>query len=126
MRPIFRGFYINWFGIGPLHFISSCSDFGFEFSAWLLVDSPTRQVGELPTLRLGESGSRLLNVNTLSRRVVDSPTRRVGDSPSRRFRESVTPRLTDLGSRYGESGSRYSNFLNLSSIYRTLKAKPAL
>jgi hypothetical protein len=34
--------------------------------------------------------------------IIDSPTRPVG--------ESLTPRLTELGSRYGESGSYYSNF----------------
>ncbi len=32
MRPIFRGFCINRFGVGPLHYISSRSDFGFEFA----------------------------------------------------------------------------------------------
>jgi len=32
MRPIFLGFSLNRFGIGPLHYISSHSDFGFEFA----------------------------------------------------------------------------------------------
>ncbi len=32
MRPIVRGFCINRFGIGPLHYISSRSDFGFAFA----------------------------------------------------------------------------------------------
>jgi hypothetical protein len=32
MRRIFWGFCINRFGIGPLHYVSSRSDFGFEFS----------------------------------------------------------------------------------------------
>ena len=32
MRPIFRGFCINRFGIGPLQHILSRSDFGFEFA----------------------------------------------------------------------------------------------
>jgi hypothetical protein len=32
MRRIFWGFCINLFGIGPLHFISTQSDFGFEFA----------------------------------------------------------------------------------------------
>ncbi len=31
MNQIFRVFYINRFGLGPLHYISSRSDFGFEF-----------------------------------------------------------------------------------------------
>jgi hypothetical protein len=32
MNQIFRVFCINRFGLGPLHFISSGSDFGFEFA----------------------------------------------------------------------------------------------
>ncbi len=32
MNRIFWGFWINRFGIGPLHYISSRSDFGFEFA----------------------------------------------------------------------------------------------
>ena len=32
MNRIFRGFCINCFGVGPLHYISSRSDFGFEFA----------------------------------------------------------------------------------------------
>ncbi len=91
MRPIFRGFYINWFGIGPLHYISSCSDFGFEFSVWLLVDSPNRRVGESAIECLKEK-----HPESESRQLSDSASQGVGHS-----------RLTDFGSRYGESGSRY-------------------
>jgi hypothetical protein len=32
MNRIFRDFCINRFGLGPLHYISSRSDFGFEFA----------------------------------------------------------------------------------------------
>jgi hypothetical protein len=32
MNRIFRGFCINRFGLGPLHYISSHSNFGFEFA----------------------------------------------------------------------------------------------
>ena len=32
MNRIFRVFCINRFGLGPLHYISSRSDFGFEFA----------------------------------------------------------------------------------------------
>ena len=32
MNRIFRDFFINHFGLGPLHYISSRSDFGFEFA----------------------------------------------------------------------------------------------
>ncbi len=35
-NQIFRGFCINRFGIGPLHYISSRFDFGFEFSEILV------------------------------------------------------------------------------------------
>jgi hypothetical protein len=41
MNLIFRGFCINSFGLGPLHYVSSRSDFGFEseeifiFEKWL-------------------------------------------------------------------------------------------
>ncbi len=38
MRPIFRGFCKNWFGIGPLHYILSRSDFGFEFAEIFLIE----------------------------------------------------------------------------------------
>jgi hypothetical protein len=56
MRGIFWGFCINRFGIGPLDYVSSRSDFGFEFA-----DSPTRRVffkhlkADFPTCRVGES-----------------------------------------------------------------------
>ncbi len=32
MNRIFQGFCINRFGLGPLHYILSRSDFGFEFA----------------------------------------------------------------------------------------------
>jgi hypothetical protein len=48
MRRIFWGFCINRFGIGPLHYISSRNDFGFEFVEIFVIekknDSPTRGV----------------------------------------------------------------------------------
>jgi hypothetical protein len=49
MRPIFRGFFKNWFGIGPLHYISSRSDFGFEFSEICVIEKrlpDSRRIGE--------------------------------------------------------------------------------
>jgi hypothetical protein len=51
MRRIFWGFYIKRFGIGPLHYISSRSDFGFEFAEIFVIekrlpDSPSRGVGK--------------------------------------------------------------------------------
>jgi hypothetical protein len=52
MRRIFWGFFINRFGIGPLHYVSSRSDFGFEFAEIfiiekLLPDSPSRGVDKI-------------------------------------------------------------------------------
>jgi hypothetical protein len=64
------------------------------FRFWLRIRGDIRN--RKKTLRLGESGSRLLNVskeNLASRRVRDSSTRRVG--------ESSTPQLGEPGSRYG-------------------------
>ncbi len=38
MRRIFWGFYIKRFGIGPLHYISSRSDFGFKFAEIFVIE----------------------------------------------------------------------------------------
>jgi hypothetical protein len=48
MRPIFQGFCINQFVIGPLHYILSSSDFGFKFGEIFVIEthSLTRRVGE--------------------------------------------------------------------------------
>jgi hypothetical protein len=48
-RRIFWGFCINGFGIGTLHYISSRSDFDFEFAEIFVIekrlpDSPSRGV----------------------------------------------------------------------------------
>jgi len=60
MRRIFWGFCRNWFLMSPLHYLSSRSDFGFEFSEIFvfekrLPDSTIRGVGDSPTQRYGES-----------------------------------------------------------------------
>jgi hypothetical protein len=48
MRRIFLGFCINRFGIGPLHYVLSRSDFGFEFAEIFVIEkrlpSPSREV----------------------------------------------------------------------------------
>jgi hypothetical protein len=81
MRLIFWGFCRNWFLIDPLHYLSSRSDFGFEFEILviekLLPDSASRGVADTPTRRVGASAFECLKEN------------------------SATPRL-------GESGSRFS------------------
>jgi hypothetical protein len=51
-RQIFWGFCINRFDIGPLHYISSLSDFGFEFAEIFVIekrlpDSPSWGVNKI-------------------------------------------------------------------------------
>jgi hypothetical protein len=57
MRRIFWGFCRNWFLIDPLHYLSSRSDFGFEFTEKRLPDSAIGGVGDSPTRRVGESAN---------------------------------------------------------------------
>jgi hypothetical protein len=40
MGRIFLGFCINRFGIGPLHYVLSCSDFGFELVEIFVIKKP--------------------------------------------------------------------------------------
>jgi hypothetical protein len=75
MRPIFQGFCINRFGIGPLHYISSRSDLGFEFVEIFIIEK------------------RLADLASLG--VADSLTRQVAESLTHRVRESPTPRLAE-------------------------------
>jgi hypothetical protein len=54
MRRIFWGFCRNWFLIDPLHYLSSRSDFGFEFAEIFVIekrlpDSASRGVADSPT-----------------------------------------------------------------------------
>ncbi len=98
MRPIFQGFCINRFGIGPLHYISSRSDFGFEFMEIFLIE----------------------------KRLPYSACRGVGDSLTQRVGESSTPRLREVGVDMVSLGVAIQIILNLSSIYRTFyMSKPA-
>ncbi len=71
MRWIFWGFCRNWFLMSPLHYLSGCLDFGFEFAEIFV----------------------LKNDSPLSR------TRRVADSLYRWYGESLTPRIIESGSR---------------------------
>jgi hypothetical protein len=84
MRRIFWGFSRNWFLIDPLHYLSSHSDFGFEFAEIFLIekrlpDSPTQRVREPLTPQLGKSGICLLP-DSASWGVDDDLIRRVGES----------------------------------------------
>ncbi len=118
MMRIFWGFCRKWFLIDPLHYLSSRSDFGFEFAEIFIIekrlpDSAIRRVGESANLRLSESGSRWL-ADSGSRWLADSGSRgvgfwmfkrKLGESESRRLRptrqvgESLTPRLSESESR---------------------------
>ncbi len=88
----FPRFCINWFGIGPLHYISSHSDFGFEFAEIFVIekrladstsrgvaDSQNRQVGESPKFRTVEGAK---NARCRERRESRKPRTPVGRRPS--------------------------------------------
>jgi hypothetical protein len=75
MNRSFRVFCINRFGPGPLHYISSRSDFGFEFAKIFVFEK------RLPVL--------------FSRRVADSAYSCYGESP--------TPCIVESGSRFSDT-----------------------
>ncbi len=70
MRRIFWGFCINWFLMSPLHYLSSRSDFCFEFAEIFVFEK------RLPAF-------------TGSRRIPASLILGVGDSPHHRYRQSA-------------------------------------
>ncbi len=75
----FLGFCRNWFLIDPLHYLSSRSEFGFEFAEIFVIDkrfpnSASPGVGNSPTQRVGESAFECLKEN---RRVKESASRGV-------------------------------------------------
>jgi hypothetical protein len=78
MRRIFWVFCRNWFLMSPLHYLSGCSDFGFEFAEIFLFEKTTP--GESPTPRIVESGSQRLPASLICG---------VGDSPHHRYGESA-------------------------------------
>ncbi len=59
----FLGFCINGFGIGTLHYISSRSDFDFEFAELFVIEKrlPTRLVGESTRMPIDTSVFKPLN-----------------------------------------------------------------
>jgi hypothetical protein len=124
MRQIFWGFCRNWVLIDPLHYLSSCSAFGFEFAEIFVIEkrqrlsnSASRGVDNSPTRRVGESAFECLKEKlgeSESRRLPDSANWGVANSPTRRVRELSIPRLSESGNCHGESGSRYSIFLKFS------------
>jgi hypothetical protein len=47
---VFRGVCINRFGIGPLHYMSSRSDFGFKFAEiFVIEESESHQLPDFPS-----------------------------------------------------------------------------
>jgi hypothetical protein len=74
MRRIFWGFCINRFGISPLHYISSRSDFSFEFSEIFVIEKRRR---------LSDSPSFLLNIQYPNLRLADLERHRLAESGSR-------------------------------------------
>ncbi len=116
MRRIFWGFCRNWV-LNPLHYLSIRSAFGFEFAEIFIIEKRLPNSADSPTRRVGESAFECLKEKlgeSESRRLPDSANRGVANSPTRQVGESSTPRLGESGSRHGESGSRYSNFLKFS------------
>jgi hypothetical protein len=54
MRRIFWGSCRNWFLIDPSHYLSSSSDFGFEFAEIFIIE---KQLSDLTGRGVGESSS---------------------------------------------------------------------
>jgi hypothetical protein len=77
----------NWFLMSPLHYLSSRSDFGFEFAEIFIFEK------------------RLLDItDTGSRRLPASLIHGVGDSPHHRYGKSAIEFFKrKLSHRYGES-----------------------
>ncbi len=82
MRRIFWDFCRNWFLMSPLHYLSSRSDFGFEFAEIFVFEK------QLPAIT--NTGIRGLHVSSIQG---------VGDSPHHWYAESPTPHITDTRSR---------------------------
>ncbi len=60
--------------VDPLHYLSSCFDFGFKFAETFIIekrlpDSPSRGVADSLTRRVGESAFECLRENSASRGV---------------------------------------------------------
>ncbi len=91
MRRIFWSFCRNWFLMSPLHYLSSRSDFGFEFAEIFIFEK------RLPAIT--DTGIRRLHVSVIRGVVNASLIRGVADSPHHWYAESATPHITDMQSR---------------------------
>ncbi len=87
MNRFFWGFWINWFVIGPLHYLSSRSDFGVE-------------VAEIFVYKIWISYllSRGVGYWMFKRKLPDLLSQRIAISLTRWVRESLTPELVESGS----------------------------
>jgi hypothetical protein len=94
MRRIFWGFCRNRFLIDPLQYVSSRSDFGFEFAEIFVIE---KRRPDSASWGVGDSPTRLLNVK--------KKNRRVGDISPKKF-----------GSAYAQSPRKCSNFEILAKI----------
>jgi hypothetical protein len=73
MRRIFWGFFRNWFLIDPFHYLSSRSDFGFEFAEIFVIE---KRLTDSTSLRLSDSASRGV-ADSASRGVVFSMRKKI-------------------------------------------------
>ncbi len=97
MRRIFLGFCRNWSLMSTVHYLSSSSDFGFEFAEIFVLKN------QLPAIT--DTGSRQLRVSVIRRKLSASLIRGVANSPHHWNAELATTRITD-------TESRLLNFLN--------------
>jgi hypothetical protein len=82
MRRIFWGFCINRFGIGPIHYVSSRSDFGFEFAEIFVIE---KRLPDSSSWGVDKNAYRynFFQTESESQRFPDSPSWRVAESGSR-------------------------------------------
>jgi hypothetical protein len=88
MNRIFRGFCINWFGMGPLHYYSSLSNFCFEFAEKFLIEK-----GLPDSFSGSRQGKSTQNFKNFEKRLPDTPSRGVVDSPTHRHGGSATSEI---------------------------------
>jgi hypothetical protein len=104
-RWIFWGFCRNWFLRSPLHYLSSRSDFGFEFAEIFkfakrlpaITDTGSRRL-RVVVIRGVATSPHHWNVESPTPRIADTWSRRLPASPIRMYRwywESSTPRTSD-------------------------------
>ncbi len=112
MRRIFWGFCRNWFLMSPLHYLSSRSDFGFEFAEIFVFEKQLPAITDTRIRRLSASLIRGVGDSqhhqyrelaieffkwklfvSMIWKVVNSPHQWYGESPTPRIIESESPRL---------------------------------